>query len=152
MHTRSNTARSPRRTSPPTRDARRGQRGFTLIEVIVVIVIIGVLAALIGPRLIGRVGQSKQATASSNAAAIASAIRLYHTDAGAFPDAIGSLAQKSSLVGSPYVENADQLKDPWGRLYVLKVPGQKNVDFDVISYGADGKPGGEGEDADVIKP
>lgn len=151
MGTRMNNPQSPS-TMPRRRRDQRAYRGFTLIEVIVVIVIIGILAAMIGPRLFGRVGQSRQAAAANNAAAIASAIRLYHTDAGSFPDTINAIAAKSSLVGSPYVDNAGQLNDPWGRLFVLKVPGQKNVDFDVISYGADGKPGGEGEDADVIKP
>ena len=53
----------------------------------------------------------------------------------------------------PYVENADKLLDPWGTKYVLRVPGDKNpYDFDIISLGADGKPGGEGEDADIVKP
>ena len=52
----------------------------------------------------------------------------------------------------PYVQNAENLLDPWGKKYDLKVPGTKNIDFDIVSYGADGQPGGEGENADVVKP
>jgi general secretion pathway protein G len=137
--------------------ARRG--AFTLVEAIVVIVILGVLAAVIAPRLIGRIGQSKQAVAQSNAAALATAARSFLIDCSRIPDGAGIdiLWERPSDVDQaawkgPYVENADLLKDPWGRKYLLIVPGQKNVDFDVVSYGADGKPGGEGEDADIRKP
>lgn len=136
----------------------RSRTAFTLVEMIVVIIIIGVLATLIGPRLIGRVGQSKQSVAGSNAASLATAVRTFLADGNKIPDA-GSmefLIRKPSDGGDtwkgPYMDNADTLKDPWGRPYVLKAPGEKNFDFDIISYGGDGKPGGSDEDADVVKP
>lgn len=134
--------------------ARSTRTGFTLIEIIVVVIIIGVLAAVIGPSLFGRIGQSKTSVAQSNAAAIASALKLYQADYGALPEGgnISALATRPTSPGGkgPYVDNAGMLKDPWGRLFILKVPGDKNFSFDVISYGADGKVGGDGENVDVI--
>lgn len=131
-----------------------GRSAFTLIEMIVVIVIIAVLATLIGPRLFGRIGQSKSTAAAANASAIASAVKLYEADYGSLPPSIDALAVKSTdgKGFGPYVENADQLKDPWGAKFILRVPPQKNADFDIVSYGADGKPGGDGDNADVVKP
>lgn len=139
---------------------RYARSAFTLVEMIVVIVIIAVLATLIGPRLFGRIGQSKASAAASNASAIASAVKLYAADFGSLPPTIEALASKSTdgKGFGPYVENSDQLKDPWGVLFILRVPpqtkpsGATNSDFDIVSYGADKKPGGEGEDADIIKP
>ena len=132
-------------------------RAFTIIEVIVIVVILGVIAAVIAPRLLSRVGQSKQAVAASNAASISTAMKLYIADCGA-PEAgapITVLVERPSNVEEsawkgPYVDNADALKDPWGNLFVLVIPGQVNADFDIISYGKDGQAGGEGEDADII--
>jgi general secretion pathway protein G len=146
--------------TPPANPARTGhrptRRGFTLVEMVVVIIIIGVLAAMIAPRLIGRVGMGKQAVAQQRAAAIASAVKLYQADYSAYPEAgnLSALAARPTGSGGkgPYVDKAEDLLDPWGRPFILKVPGEKNYDFDVISYGADGKPGGTDEDADVIKP
>lgn len=136
---------------------RRG-RAFTIIEVIVIVVILGVLAAVIAPRLINRIGQSKTTVAAANAASLASQMKMFIADHGK-PESgstIRVLWERPSNVAeanwSPYVDNADALKDPWGREFVLVIPGQKNVDFDVVSYGANGQPGGEGEDADIIKP
>lgn len=137
----------------------RGRRGFTLIEVIVIVVILGVLAAVIAPRFLSRIGQSKRAVAESNAASLSQAVKLFIADHGN-PESgatIDILWEKPANVEEakwqPYVENAEKLLDPWGNKFVLKIPGDKNTfDFDVVSYGADGKPGGESENGDIIKP
>lgn len=132
--------------------------GFTIIEVIVIVVIIGVIAAVVAPRLIGRIGQSKQAIAKSNASNLASQINLFRADHGALEDGatIDILFERPSNVAEdkyePYVQSAESLMDPWGRKFVLRLPGVKNRDFDVVSYGADGEEGGEGENADVVAP
>jgi general secretion pathway protein G len=138
---------------------RRARRAFTLIEVIVVIIIIGVLATLIAPRLIGRVGQAKQSAAQSNAAALASAMKLFIADCQMPPpgSSLDILIKCPSGVDpsawkGPYVDSAEQLIDPWKRPFVLRIPGQKNADFDIVSLGADGAVGGESENADIIKP
>jgi len=139
---------------------RRGRRAFTIIEVIVIVVILGVLAAIIAPRLLGRIGQSRQAVAGSNAAALANNVKMFTIDcgnpgAGATIDILWTRPANvdEAKWQGPYVDNADALIDPWGNKYVLIIPSQHgNADFDVVSYGADGQPGGEGEDADVIKP
>lgn len=129
---------------------------FTIIEVIVIVVILGVLAAVIAPRLLNRIGQSKQSVAKSGVATLATAVTLYMSDCGA-PESGASLsilvensAGATSWKG-PYVNNADDLKDPWGHDYVLLIPSQHgNADFDIVCYGADGQPGGEKDDADII--
>jgi general secretion pathway protein G len=141
------------------RAGRRG--GFTIVEVLVIVVIIGVIAALIAPRLFQRIGQSKQATAAANASSLASSMNVFILDHGMPPSGspITVLYERPSWVSEekwrdtgPYVSNPDALLDPWGNPFILRIPGQKNVDFDIVSYGADGQPGGEGENADVIKP
>lgn len=137
---------------------RNLRRGFTIIEVIVIVVILGVIAALIAPRLFSRVGQSKQAVANANAASLANSMKTFMIDHGK-PEAGASItilwerpANVAEDKWEPYVDNADALKDPWDRPFLLVIPGTKNVDFDIVSYGFDGQPGGTGEDADIIKP
>lgn len=138
--------------------ARR--RGFTLVEIIVVIVIIGVLAGLIAPRILNRVGQSKRAVAEANAASVASAVTNFMLDCGPIPAGAtleGILMQAPADVADgkwqgPYLNNKESLLDPWDQPFILKVPGEKNADFDIVSYGADKQPGGDGEAKDVVKP
>lgn len=143
---------------PGSRRRRSRRRGFTIIEVIVIVVILGVIAAVIAPRLISRIGQSKQSLAASNAASLATAMKLfiadhYQPDSGTTIDVLWTRpSDVPEDSWEPYVDNADALLDPWGRKFLLIVPGERNVDFDIVSYGKDGQPGGEGEDKDVVKP
>jgi general secretion pathway protein G len=137
----------------------RARRGFTLVEAIVVIIILGILATVIAPRLIGRVGQAKHSAAVSNASTLANAVKLFMNDTSKKPDgaSLDFLVRRPGDIDEaswhgPYVDNADMLKDPWGKAYTIVVPGDKNPDFDIVSYGADGKPGGTGEDEDIRKP
>ncbi len=142
-----------------TRRRRRiARRGFTLIEAIVIIVILGVIASLIAPRLIKRVGQSKRAVAEANAASLATQVKLFMADHGSLPDgaSIDILYERPANVEpgdwQPYVDSADDLLDPWGHKYRLIIPGDHNYDFDLVSDGADGRPGGTGDDEDIVKP
>ncbi len=142
------------------RTTRTTRRALTLVEIIVVIVILGVLATLIAPRILSRIGQSKNAVAGSNAAVLANATKMFLADCGGrMPEGATITALWEKPAGleegqwkGPYVDSADQLNDPWGKPYILVVPGKKNLDFDIVSYGADENPGGDGEDADIVKP
>lgn len=135
------------------------QRGFTLLEMLVVMVIIGLLAGLVGPRIFGKVDTSKVQTAQTQIKMIKSSLGIMLLDIGGTPPADqglrwlvekpGSEPQQSQWKG-PYLDG--QLPaDPWGNPYVLKVPGPGNQPFAVMSYGADGKEGGEGLAADIVQ-
>ncbi len=144
---------------PRCRRAVVPSRAFTIVEIIVVIVIIGVLATLIAPRLLSRVGEAKSTAARSKGQTLATSVQSFMLDCGGLPNGatLDILMNRPGDVDAaawkgPYLQNSDQLLDPWGRLYVLIVPGKKNVDFDIVSYGADGQPGGEGDNADVTTP
>jgi general secretion pathway protein G len=131
----------------------RKDQGFTLLELLVVIVIIGLLAGYVAPRYFSQVGKSEVQVAKAQLDAIEKAIDQYRLDTRHLPSTEQGL---SVLVARPANEpnwNGPYLKkvapaDPWGRPYVYRVPGQKG-DFDLFSYGRDGKPGGSGEDADI---
>lgn len=135
----------------------RSARGFSIVEVIVIVVILGIIAAVIAPRIFGRIGQAKESVAKSGVSTLATAMRSYMIDNG-LPESgtpIAILWERPSTIDEaawkgPYVENPDALKDPWGNMYVLVIPPQFNADFDIVSYGADGQPGGEGENADQV--
>jgi general secretion pathway protein G len=131
----------------------RKDQGFTLLELLVVIVIIGLLAGYVAPRYFSQVGKSEVQVAKAQLDALEKALDQYRLDTRHLPSTEQGL---SVLVARPANEpnwNGPYLKkvapaDPWGRPYVYRVPGQKG-DFDLFSYGRDGKPGGSGEDADT---
>jgi general secretion pathway protein G len=143
------------RLARPTR-TRRCAPGFTLIEILVVIVILGVLAALIVPNVLQRPDEARATVAKSDIAAIMQALKLYRLDNQRYPTAeqgIAALVVKPEQPPVPpnwksggYLEKLP--KDPWGRPYVYVNPGVRG-EIEVMSFGADGQPGGGGIDADI---
>jgi len=141
------------------RDRRLGRfhRGFTLIEILVVIVVIAILATLVAPNVFQHVGAAKDATAKSQIEMLGAALDAYRLDNGRYPSTEQGLVAlwEKPTIDPPTNWKAPYLRkpvpvDPWGRAYVYAFPGQVNTQgYDLVSYGADGKAGGEGEDADV---
>lgn len=136
------------------KDRRKRQQGFTLIELLIVMVIIGLLAALVGPRMFGKVDESRQRSAKAQISLFETALDTYRLDTGKYPtteEGLEALRTKPSGIerwDGPYL-NKEIPKDPWGHDYVYRCPGE-NGDYDLISYGADGGPGGEGSDTDIV--
>jgi general secretion pathway protein G len=129
------------------------QRGFTLLELLVVIAIIGLLAAYVGPKYFGQLGKSEQALARAQIESFHRALASYRIDVGSYPaseeglDALLTKPANASKWNGPYLSKALPL-DPWGKAYMYRVPGSKG-DYEVLSYGKDGQPGGSGEAADI---
>jgi len=137
---------------------RRRRDAFTLIEVLVVIIVIAILATLVGPSLFRNVGDARTATARTQIETFGTALDAYRLDNGTYPttaQGLDALWQKPSIDPpanwrSPYLRKAVP-KDPWGREYLYVAPGRVNPEgYDLLSYGADGKAGGEGENADIL--
>ncbi len=132
--------------------ARRAPRGMTLIEIMVVMVILGIIAAAVAVNVTGRLAEAKQKQAVTDVNNIAGqGVDAFKVMRGRYPTAeegIQILVQEKFLKAN----SADgKLKDPWGREYIYLYPGQTHSDsYDVKSYGADGQPGGEGENADLV--
>lgn len=138
---------------------RRSRReGFTLIELMVVVVILGILALYIAPKIMGRPDEAKQVKARMDIASLETALKLYKLDNGFYPSTEQGL---DALVAKPesgrvprnwkeggYLEKGRVPGDPWGNAFVYLSPGNHG-DFDLICYGADGVPGGEGKDRDI---
>jgi general secretion pathway protein G len=138
--------------------SKSDERGFTLIELMVVIIILGILAGLIVPRIMGRPEEARRMKARVQIESMETALKLYKLDNGNYPTteqglqalvetpAVGQLPRAWREGG--YLEKGKVPKDPWGNEYVYLYPGI-HADFDLISYGADGEPGGEGNDEDI---
>lgn len=134
----------------------RKSGGFTLIEIMVVIVILGVLAALVVPNVLGRTGEARMKAAAVDLRAIETALDMYRMDNFVYPSSDQGLeALISKPSGFPEAKNWNQPylkkapRDPWGNDYQYISPGA-NGPYDLFSLGADGKPGGEGEAADIF--
>jgi general secretion pathway protein G len=133
--------------------AAPSMRGFTLLELLVVIVIIGLLAGYVAPRYFSQVGKSEIQVAKAQIDSIEKALDQFRLDMRRYPSAeegLQALVVKPAAAGDwrgPYLQKAVPL-DPWGKSYVYRVPGEKR-EFALLSYGRDGKAGGEGEDADI---
>jgi general secretion pathway protein G len=128
-------------------------RGFTLLELLVVLVIIGLLAGYVGPRYFGQIGKSEAKAAKAQIVAFEQALDQYRLDTGRYPPTEAGLAVLVNKPANdpkwrgPYLKKAIPT-DPWGRPYVYKSPGEHG-EYDLLSFGKDGRPGGSGDDADI---
>jgi general secretion pathway protein G len=137
---------------------RPNERGFTLIEIMVVIIILGILASYVAVRLTGQTEEARRTQARVQIESFGTALALYKLDNGSYPSTeqglnalvepptVGDLPRKWRQGG--YLEKSKVPSDPWKNEYIYLSPGLHG-DFDIISYGDDGEPGGEGKDADV---
>lgn len=133
-------------------------RGFTLIEIMVVIVILALLAALVGPKIIGRSDDAKLTDAKLQVRNLETALKLYKLDSGVYPtteQGLQALLEKPTVGQIPknyraegYLESKSLPKDPWGNGFIYLSPGEHG-DYDLCSLGADGVKGGEGKGADI---
>ncbi|MDX1460094.1 MAG: type II secretion system major pseudopilin GspG [Xanthomonadales bacterium] len=131
------------------RNARR-QKGFTLVELLLVLVILALIGAIVLPRIIGQAEGAKARAAASQISRLAMSVETFYLDTGSTPDSLQDLVREpagDSGWNGPYVKPS-LLKDPWGRDYQYRNPGEHG-DFDIYSLGADGQLGGDGADADI---
>ena len=136
----------------------KNNKGFTLLEIIVVVFILSLLAAIVAPRIIGRTDDARIAEAKIQIKNFETALKLFKLDNGFYPateQGLASLVEKPTVGQIPqkyreggYLEQRRIPADPWGNPYIYISPGLYG-DFDIISYGANGKEGGEGKDADI---
>ncbi|WP_326534470.1 type II secretion system major pseudopilin GspG [Pseudorhodoferax sp.] len=135
----------------------KARRGFTLIELLVVIMIIGMLTTIVGPRLMGQLHRSESATARAQLDALDKALQAFRVDMGRYPTdseglraLVAAPATNDPRWKGPYLSNELPL-DPWGSPYAYRARSAGMKDYDLFSLGRDRAPGGQGDDADVIR-
>ena len=127
-----------------------------MLEVMVVLAIMALVIGIAAPRFIDSFGRSKAQAALVQMANLRAAVQLFYIDTGRLPTAAEGLSvlmiapRSSDGWRGPYLDRGDGLVDPWGRRYLIEIPGQES-NFDIVSYGRDGRPGGNGEDSDLAK-
>lgn len=131
------------------------QAGMTLVELLVVLVILGLIAGLVGPRVLDQLGGAKSKTAAVQINDLEQGMELYKLDVGRFPseqEGLKALVEKPASApgwNGPYLKERSVPKDPWGNPYLYEYP-DENGDLQIYSLGADGAEGGEGENADIM--
>ena len=141
-------------TPPPHLAPGRAQRGFTLLELLVVMVIIGLLAGIVAPQYFSQIGKSNTKVARAQIEALGQALDQYRLDTGRYPTSEQNLAALRAAPSGvarwngPYLKR-DVPQDPWGHPYQYRSPGQHG-EYDLMSLGLDGQPGGDGESADIV--
>lgn len=142
------------RPRPGQRRRSHGQDGFTLVEMLVVITIIGLIMALVGPRVLNYLSESRVKAAKIQIQSFSSALDLFYLDAGRFPSSSEGLVALVNPVSGisawngPYLKGGTVPNDPWGNSYVYKQPGEK-APYEIRSLGSDGQEGGAGTAADL---
>jgi general secretion pathway protein G len=133
---------------------RGGEAGFTLVEILVVITIIGLIMALVGPRVLNYLAESKVKAARIQVESFASSLDLFYLDAGRYPSTSEGLAALAARPGGidtwngPYLRTGLVPNDPWGHPYIYRSPGEHGP-YDIVSLGSDGQQGGTGTAADI---
>ncbi len=130
----------------------RNRRGFTIVEILVVVIIIAVLATMIVPRFLGRVGLSRQAVAKAKLAEIEKAVEIFSYDYDRWPVNLDELVNRPGDIDEgkwqPATIRDKDLLDPWGQQFLYRQPGEHGI-YDIYTLGKDGQEGGEDEDADI---
>jgi len=153
------TTNSPIPQFPNSPISNHLRSGFTLMEILVVLIIITVLAGLVGVSVLRKPAEARIAAASMQIETLATALRLYHAEQHGFPSqdqGLNALVQKPTFGDIPenypdegYLDTIEVPLDPWANDYIYLVPGRQGKPFEILSYGGDGEPGGEDEDADI---
>src|SRR5262249_34067407 len=137
------------------KNRRQSSKGVTLIEMLVVVTILGLFAAIVAPSILGKVDPAKHTAAKTQIHQLELALANYKLDTGRYPSveqglrALRERPEGEPAWNGPYVKQDIPL-DPWGHPYLYKYPGDHNDEPDLVSLGADGQPGGEGNNADIV--